>query len=135
MVAHCMMWMIILRFIILLTAWKVFRYGIFSGPYFPLFALNTGKYRPEKTPHLATTRCILKSDVFTFLFKGAATGMRYFARIKFSTSLVHRKNFSLIWQVVFELGYVFWEVPLLSLNELGEKSQATIILGKFVNKP
>ena len=24
---------------------------------------------------------------------------------------------------------------LLSFNELGEKSQATIILGKFVNKP
>ena len=26
-------------------------------------------------------------------------------------------------------------ISLLSLNELGEKSQATIILGKFVNKP
>ena len=26
-------------------------------------------------------------------------------------------------------------IPLLSLNELGEKSRATIILGKFVNKP
>ena len=26
-------------------------------------------------------------------------------------------------------------VPLLSLNEFGEKSQTTIILGKFVNKP
>ena len=25
--------------------------------------------------------------------------------------------------------------PLLSLNELGEKSQATIIIGKFENKP
>ena len=27
------------------------------------------------------------------------------------------------------------KIPLLSLNELGEKSQATLILGKFVNKP
>ena len=26
-------------------------------------------------------------------------------------------------------------IPLLSLNELGEKLRATIILGKFVNKP
>ena len=26
-------------------------------------------------------------------------------------------------------------IPLLSLNELGEKSHATIILGEFVNKP
>ena len=38
----------------------------------------------------------------------------------------------------FELGYVFCQrgtIPPLSLNELGEKSPATIILGKFVNKP
>ena len=26
-------------------------------------------------------------------------------------------------------------IPLPSFNELGEKSQATIILGKYVNKP
>ena len=40
-------------------------------------------------------------------FKGAATDMRYFARSEFSRSLVHKKNFTLIWQVVFGLGYVF----------------------------
>ena len=38
------------------------KYGVFSGPYFPAFGLNTerysvfspdaGKYRPEKTPYL-----------------------------------------------------------------------------------
>ena len=37
----------------------------------------------------------------------AVTDMRYFARSKFSKSLVHKRNFSLIWQVVFKLGYVF----------------------------
>ena len=38
------------------TAWKVSKYGVFSGPYFPAFGLNTeyifspnaGKYGPEK---------------------------------------------------------------------------------------
>ena len=39
--------------------------------------------------------------------KGRVTDMRYFVRSKFSRSLVHKKNFSLIWQVVFKLGYVF----------------------------
>ena len=29
-------------------------------------------------------------------FKGAVTDMRYFARSKFSRSLVHKKNFNLI---------------------------------------
>ena len=39
--------------------------------------------------------------------KVAATDMRYFARSKFSRSLVQTQNFSSIWQVVFKLGYVF----------------------------
>ena len=36
------------------TAWKVSKYGVFSGLYFPVFRLNTGKYGPEKTPYLGT---------------------------------------------------------------------------------
>ena len=43
----------------------------------------------------------------TFTLKVAVTDMKYFATSKFSRSLVHKKNFSLIWQVVFKLGYVF----------------------------
>ena len=42
-----------------------------------------------------------------FLRKGAGTDMRYFARSKFSKGLVYKKNLSLIWQVVFQLGYIF----------------------------
>ena len=30
------------------TVWKVSKYGVFSGPYFLVFELNTGKYGPEK---------------------------------------------------------------------------------------
>ena len=40
-------------------------------------------------------------------FKVAATDMRYFAKSKFPRSLVHKRNFSLIWQAVFKLGNVF----------------------------
>ena len=57
--------------------------------------------------------------------KGAVTDLRYFARSKFSCSLVHKKNFSLILQVVFKFGTYFVKrgrIPLLNLNELGEKS-------------
>ena len=36
----------------LITVLKVYKYGIFSSPYFPVFGLNTGKYGPEKTPYL-----------------------------------------------------------------------------------
>ena len=36
------------------TAWQVSKYGIFSGPYFPVLNLNTGKYGAEKTLYLDT---------------------------------------------------------------------------------
>ena len=36
------------------TARKISKYRVFSGPYFPVFRLNTGKGGPEKTPYLDT---------------------------------------------------------------------------------
>ena len=36
------------------TALKVSKYGVFSGPYFPAFSPNTGKYGPEKTSYVDT---------------------------------------------------------------------------------
>ena len=30
------------------------KYGIFFGPHFPVFGLNTGNCGPEKTPYLDT---------------------------------------------------------------------------------
>ena len=41
------------------------------------------------------------------LFTAAATDMRYFARSKLSKSLVCKKNFGWMWQVVFKLEYLF----------------------------
>ena len=40
------------------TAWKVSKYGAFSGPYFPVFSLNTGKYGLGKTPYLGTFHAV-----------------------------------------------------------------------------
>ena len=36
------------------TALKVPKYRVFSGPYFPVFSPNKGKYGPEKTRYLDT---------------------------------------------------------------------------------
>ena len=51
------MWMILLKRIT--TAWKVSKYGVVSGPYFPVFVLNTGKYGPEITPYLDTFHTVM----------------------------------------------------------------------------
>ena len=47
---------------LLVTTWNMSKYGVFSGPYFSVFGLNTevylGKYGPEKTPNLDTWRIV-----------------------------------------------------------------------------
>ena len=55
-----------------ITLREVSKYGVFSGPYFPAFGLNTegysvsfhiqsecGKYGPEKTPYLDNFQAVL----------------------------------------------------------------------------
>ena len=39
---------------ILVIVWKVSKYGVFSGPYFPVFSPYAGKYGSEKTAYLNT---------------------------------------------------------------------------------
>ena len=50
-----------------ITTYKVSKYGVISGPYFPVFGLNTeryvfssntGKYGPEITPYLDTFHAV-----------------------------------------------------------------------------
>ena len=51
------------------TAWKVSKYGVISGPYFPVFSPNTGKYGQEITPYLDTFHAVLgllKFEVLNF---------------------------------------------------------------------
>ena len=39
-------------------AWKVSKYEVFSGPYFPVFSPDTGKYGPEKFPYFDSFRTV-----------------------------------------------------------------------------
>ena len=56
------------------TAWKVSKYGVISGPYFPVFGLNTdfvfkpntGKYGPGITPYLDTFHAVLSNQRIIF---------------------------------------------------------------------
>ena len=44
------------------------RYGVFSGTYFPVFGMNTGKYGPEETPYLNTFHSVLFTVTCLYLF-------------------------------------------------------------------
>ena len=45
------------------TAGKVSKYGVISGPYFPVFGLNTGKQEPEITLYLDTFHAVVAYSV------------------------------------------------------------------------
>ena len=45
------------------TAWKAFKYGGFSRPYFPVFNPNTGKCGSEKPPYLDSFHTVRKYKV------------------------------------------------------------------------
>ena len=58
----------ILKLIIWISAYiarKVSKYGVFSGPYFPAFSPNTGKYGPEKTSYLDTFHAVKGTGINT----------------------------------------------------------------------
>ena len=40
------------------TAWRVSKYRVISGPYFPAFSPDPGKYGPEITPYLDTFHAV-----------------------------------------------------------------------------
>ena len=51
------------------------KYGVFSGPYFPVFSPNVGKYVPEKTPYLETFHAVhvtraIKKTLYHKQYKG-----------------------------------------------------------------
>ena len=49
------------------TAGKSSKYGVISVPSFPVFGLNTGKYRPEITPYLDTFHAVIESSYLRFV--------------------------------------------------------------------
>ena len=44
------------------------KYGVFSGPYFPVFGMNTGKYGPEKTHAVIVCTELTSYQIFQLTF-------------------------------------------------------------------
>ena len=72
------------------AAWKLSKYDVVSVYYFPVFGLNTGKYRPEITPYLNTFHTVSKTE--GNVFRTVLTGQKYLkTRISVLTILLHKK--------------------------------------------
>ena len=62
LVYTCLLLIIILHLSCALS--EVSKYGITSGPYFPVFSPNTGKYGREITPYLDTFHAVVVKGTF-----------------------------------------------------------------------
>ena len=81
------------------TARKVAKYEVFSGPYFPVFSLNTGKYGQEKSPYLHSFRAVLLFN-FCLKTKSTLTGTKKSrtkkTNIKYFPSNIRKQNMNFI---------------------------------------
>ena len=69
------------------------KFGVFSGPYFPVFGLKTGKYGPEKTPYLDTFHTVFYNqpnwNPFLLPSQATVTMWKYFDTMQ---SISFKKN-------------------------------------------
>ena len=86
------------------TAWKVSKYGVFSGPYFPPFGLNTERYwisRFSKYDLLASSISFFVIDQFSFccfLYNPNKAGL-------FKVSCFSRKTLIQLLNNLFKVGW------------------------------
>ena len=59
--------LVIIKLFATITAWKVSKYGVFSGPHFPVFSPSTGKYGQEKTLYLDSFHAVYFLAIIQFL--------------------------------------------------------------------
>ena len=63
------------------------KYGVISGPYFPVFSPNTGKDGPEITPYLDTFHAVYNSKSIIFI--------KFFVEYNFVAMLSLYPNFQI----------------------------------------
>ena len=95
-----------------ITAWKVSKYGVISGQYFPVFELNTGKYGPEITPYLD----IFHEVFFPWFFYFVQLTFCGIAREKLLPSTVFQRNENIHFLTVNVYPFFIYFCPLILSN-------------------
>ena len=88
----------LIRYCKSITAQKMSKYGVFSGPYFAIFGLNTGKYGPEKTLHLETFYAVYVLHLYSLflrLITNNFSGLKMFGLIKLNASFLMTKIYGI----------------------------------------
>ena len=130
-----------------ITAWKVSKYGVISGPYFPVFGLNTqiyevnliiqSKYRKIRTRnnsafgHISRSECIKQQRNPELLLQVLLMWMN---NIKFINHAAYLKSSACIIQELCDF-YSYLSVILSQYHEMFEITDVTLRLSLYVQKP
>ena len=114
------------------TAWKVSKYGVFSGPYFPVFGLNTGRYLSLRIQSECGKVRTRKNSVFGHFSRSVSNGSKllalkvyghdcfenhFKASISFRTEIPFQSNIVENWPR-FTLRASSFEVGLITYQQL-----------------
>ena len=83
------------------------KYAVFSGPYFSVFGLNTGKYAPEKTPCLDTFY-VVHYSIYGHYFE--VRSFKKWRELKKDISICYRVKLAMCINVISH-----WNVIIVSL--------------------
>ena len=78
------------------------KYGVFSGPCFPVFSPNTGKYRPEETPYLDTFHAMIENNWQYYLL---AHLYNFYTYILFSDLFIDSYVYLFMYFLFYSLSY------------------------------
>ena len=80
------------------TASEVSKYGVFSGPYFPVISPNTGKYGPGKILFLDTFYEVLTTLRRNFIVKWFCFLYNNLLKTPFNIAVTYPRAFSQLYQ-------------------------------------
>ena len=83
------------------------KYGVFSGPYFPVFRLNTGKYGREKPPSLDTFHAVLQLLIHYSLFRNLPCSNTNFLTAEADRISMALNIFGASWTIALDILNIF----------------------------
>ena len=83
------------------------KYGVFSGPYFPVFRLNTGKYGREKPPSLDTFHAVFQLLTHYSLFRNFPCSNTNFLTAEAARISMALNIFGASWTIALDILNIF----------------------------
>ena len=109
-----------------ITTWEVSKYGFISGPYFPVFSPNIGKYGPEITPYFDTFGTVINGKIRINSYRTVKRTPGLFCRLKVQSLSKKTISFRQDKQMLKVLKEWHWQVKTVIVQSSFTCSKSTM---------